>query len=488
MKLPAFFLAIICSFFCFAQEDYWQQQVNYTIDVQLNDHAKTLTGFEQIEYINHSPDTLLYIWFHIWPNAYKNSSTAWSRQSVAKTIGKKNRGFIDSLNFKVDGVSALTEPDPEHIDVLKLLLPVPLLPGKSIKIETGFFVKLPKYTSRLGYSNNSYYISQWYPKPAVYDSKGWHPMPYLNRGEFYSEFGNFIVNISVPGDYIIAATGSMQNTDELNRYKLAGTSITNNKPAGKPVLSQADIKKLQYKAENVHDFAWFADKDFKVRYSIVQLKGGKQVDLFSFFKSTNQSNWDISLLNMSKVVSFLSDKIGEYPYPVVNAVEGIENSFSGGMEYPMICLINFTYDLPGIITHEVAHNWFYGIVASNERDHAWMDEGFTSFFTDSFFRNGLLKSENIPIKELDSDPIDQPSEKYKDWNRYFFSVYAKSANWLLLLQTKIGTSAFEKGIKAYYERWKFRHPYPEDFKRIMEEVSGQNLDEIFQLLYKKGNT
>jgi hypothetical protein len=222
-------ILLICFLSCqlpsFCQTNYFQQQVNYTIDVTLNDVQNTLDGFEIINYTNNSPDTLRYIWFHLWPNAYKNDRTAFSEQLLKIGITnfyfseENKRGYINRLDFKVNGITANLEDDSQYIDVVKLILPAPLLPGKTIKISTPFHEKIPYNFSRGGYVDHTYQITQWYPKPAVYDSKGWHPIPYLDQGEFYSEFGNFQVQITVPENYIIAATGELQNEDEAKWLK-----------------------------------------------------------------------------------------------------------------------------------------------------------------------------------------------------------------------------------------------------------------------------
>ena len=218
-----------------AQKEYFQQHVSYEIDVKLNDQDHTLSAFEKIEYINSSPDTLEYIWFHIWPNAYKNDSTALAKQLLRLGSTRfhysmdKDRGFIDSLDFSVDGIAASWEYHPDWIDVIKVLLPSPLYPGRSSTIETPFFVKLPKIFSRLGHTGKHYEITQWYPKPAVYDKDGWHPMPYLNMGEFYSEFGSFDVTISLPKEYRVMATGDLFNSGKelqwLDSLALLGKSL-----------------------------------------------------------------------------------------------------------------------------------------------------------------------------------------------------------------------------------------------------------------------
>ncbi|MGZ8551583.1 MAG: M1 family metallopeptidase, partial [Chitinophagaceae bacterium] len=220
-------LALSSQLAAFSQ--YWQQQVNYTIDVSLNDKEHTLNGFEKIEYINNSPDTLTFIWFHIWPNAYKNDKTAFSDQFLENGStefyfsGKEQKGYINRLDFKVNDITAKTEDHPQHIDILKLVLPTPLPPGQKTIITTPFHVQLPYNFSRGGHDGDSYQVTQWFPKPAVYDKNGWHPMPYLSQGEFYSEFGDFDVNITVPENYVVAATGELQNEEEKEWLKERAT-------------------------------------------------------------------------------------------------------------------------------------------------------------------------------------------------------------------------------------------------------------------------
>ncbi len=296
------FAAIACflTINVFAQTNYWQQQVNYKINVSLNDQNHSLKGWEELEYTNNSPDQLNYIWFHLWENAYKNDSTAFSKQLLRDEKGTdrlknfKDRGFIDSLNFTVDGIKATLEYDPQNIDIAKLILPKPLQPGGTIKIQTPFYVDIPQYISRSGHDGQSYMICQWYPKPAVYDRKGWHQFPYLDQGEFYSEYGNFDVSITLPSQYIVGATGVLQNADELKQYKtigaanVASASETN---STKYIAPSSATKTLNYKGENILDFAWFADKDFVVRYDTMQLASGKAVDVFTYHHPDGNKNW-----------------------------------------------------------------------------------------------------------------------------------------------------------------------------------------------------
>ena len=262
--------------------------VKYEIDVTLNDTAHTLSAYERLEYTNNSPDTLEFIWFHLWPNAYKNDSTAFAKQQIKSgsrrfvNADEEDRGFIDSLNFLVDGIKAKWENHTDWIDIAKIMLPNLLLPGKSVIIETPFFIKLPLVFSRLGHSGKHYEITQWYPKPAVYDHKGWHPMPYLNMGEFYSEFGIFDVKITLPKDYRLMATGDLVNGEDelhwLDSLAAKGDSLhalpkkelkkklklmkKYAKRIEKEDSSAIEMKTIHFHQENVHDFAWFADKNW----------------------------------------------------------------------------------------------------------------------------------------------------------------------------------------------------------------------------------
>ena len=236
MKKCLVILFVCLSSIGFAQEKYWQQELSYNIDVALNDQAKTLKGSEEIVYKNNSPHTLDFIWFHIWPNAYKQESTALFQQlkndtSRVKKMEKYSYGSIDGLNFKVNGKTALTEahPNPQYIDIIKVKLATPLKPGASVNISTDFNVKLPSYFSRSGFADGEFMVCQWYPKPAVFDKDGWHEFPYLDMGEFYSEFASFKVNITLPSDYVVGATGVLQNADELNAYKTIGAKNAANR-------------------------------------------------------------------------------------------------------------------------------------------------------------------------------------------------------------------------------------------------------------------
>ncbi len=520
-----------------AQKNYWQQELNYKIDVALNDTEHTLDGFLHLRYKNHSPDTLRFIWFHVWPNAFKNDRTAFSDQLLENGridfyfSDKEQKGYINRLDFRVNDITARTEDHPNHIDVIKLLLPQPLAPGESIKITTPFHVKLPYNFSRGGHEGQSYQITQWYPKPAVYDRKGWHPMPYLDQGEFYSEFGDYEVKITLPKNYVVAATGELQNEEEKEWLKERSRQVAVNsqlsavnsqqvrnkqktsslkaKPDSEKIKttnnpSPEELKTLIYKQNNVHDFAWFADKRFIVNYDTCSLASGKIIDVFSFYTPSQSLYWKNSIRSLKNAVLAHSLQTGEYPYNIISAVEG-KQGFTGGMEYPTITILHGLKAEQAVdetIFHEVGHNWFYGILASNEREFPWMDEGLNSFYdkrytsakksSDTKNNSSKLPADwqKLIIESIASVKKDQPIATASDqmsFYNYGFITYGKTAYWMQHIERHLGKDIFDSCMKTYYQRWQFKHPYPEDLKAVFTEVSGRNMDSLFSLLYTTGN-
>lgn len=507
---------------CYAQDTYWQQKLYYNIGVTLNEKEKTLDALQRLVYKNNSPSTLDFIWFHIWPNAYKNNKTALYRQintdpSRSRKAKVKTSGSIDGFDFKVDGIAAQTEahPNPQYIDIIKLKLPQPLKPGDSINITTPFKVTLPEYFSRSGYADGQFMICQWYPKPAVFDKDGWHEMPYLDMGEFYSEYADYRVEITLPSDYVVAATGRLMNDIELNQYILIGDANTK-KRRGKHVMyvpTDSAPKKLAYSARNVPDFAWFAARNLVIQYDTIQLRSGRTVDAFSFYHNYKNSLWRNSIDYIKNAVHFYSNAIGEYEYPVVQAIEGPANNSSGGMEYPMVTLITSpdakVETLDGVITHEVGHNWFMSMLGSNERMHTWQDEGMNSYYqfryeAEKYRYNSIFGSavpsymKSLPagdfqsaiygaLIEIPMDPaIATASADFKNSNDYGMVSYVKAAMWMYLLETELGKEKVDKAFQYYFSLWKHKHPQPEDMKAAFEKSTSRNLSEFFNLLNKKG--
>jgi hypothetical protein len=503
------------------QQAYWQQDLQYTIDVTLDDKHHTLKGFLNLNYTNNSPDKLDYIYFHLWTNGYKNENTAYAKQVFRDKEGKKtwkllkDNGYIDSLRFSVEGISAAIEADPLNIDVIKVLLPQPLEAGKTINIQTPFFVKLPTYVSRMGHLGQSYMVCQWYPKPAVYDRKGWHAFPYLEQGEFYADYGSFKVNITLPSEYVVGASGKMENLEEFNLYKDLGTkNLKTAKGNQKFALSKKGTSKtLTYRSDSIHDFAWFADKNFIIEYDTLKMNSGKIIDVFGYHQENGVKYWENSTEYIKDAIRKYSSWIGDYPYSIVQAVEGPENASSGGMEYPMITLItNPKADeekLDAIITHEVGHNWFYGILGSNEREYAWMDEGINTYYQFRYeaekYKGNSIFGQSIPeelktksVEEfqnaiynaLNRIPMDKAIEThsaaFSSKEEYGMVVYFKSAIWLYIMQLTYNRESFDKAMQNYFNKWKFRHPYPEDFKAALEESLKTNIDPVFEIRNKTG--
>ncbi|MCW3121888.1 MAG: hypothetical protein JWQ38_1380 [Flavipsychrobacter sp.] len=489
MKYLILFITILVSYSATAQPK-WQQHVDTKIDVRLDDRKHVLDAYEELTYTNNSPDTLKFIYMHLWPNAYKNDHTPMARQmdlngSKAFYYAKpKDRGYIDSLQFTVDGHSAEYYSSENAPDIARIDLQKPLLPGKSIKITTPFKVKLPKVFSRMGHTGQAYYISQWFPKPAVYDTKGWHPISYQDQGEFFSEYGSYDVNITLPTNYVLMATGNCMDVKENARMdELAKKEVPKDSLGYDPTpASDLEMKTVHYHEDNIHDFAWFADKRWVVRKDTVYSPGnGQLVTTWSAFMPSYQKEWLKANGYLKETVLHYGKWIGQYQYKTIKAVLG-DLRAGGGMEYPTITVIDKSdrSSLKTVVIHEAGHNWFYGMLGSNERDHAWMDEGLNTFYEQKTTRDlnhdtlgkkkgalneTLLYYQNVAT-HIDQ-AIDETSSNFTKLN-YGLDVYYKSALVLRWLEQYMGPENFEAGMKEYYDKWHYHHPYPEDFRVIME--------------------
>jgi hypothetical protein len=503
-------------------QEYFQQKVNYNIDATLNDSLHELNAFVTMEYTNNSPDTLLFMYFHVWPNAYSSNKTELAKQ-IFKFKGKQKlfndaelRGYIDSLDFKVDNLSVNWGLLPDQTDVSKVLLNAPLLPGGKILITTPFRVKIPKgVTSRMGHIGQSYQITQWFPKPAVYDKNGWHPISYLDQGEFYSEFGNFNVNITLPENYIVASNGELQNKEELLKLDslAADTTWKSIKMVGKAKKTTATTKTktLRYIGKNMHDFAWFADKQFNVMKGKVTLPAsGKEVTTWVMCTHRQARLWKNSLHYTNDAISGLSDLIGDYPYSSFTVVQSALSA-GLGMEYPGLAVIGITkdaYSLDEVITHEAGHAWFYGALGSNERRYPYMDESLTSNYEERYMTNKypdkklweiLFQKEKqakffhidelplqrmqelswlIPARNNIEQPINLTSADYSSMN-YGLMIYNKASMGFTYLRAYLGDTVYDAAMHDYYRKWKFRHPQPEDLRVSFENQTDKDLSWFF---------
>ena len=501
---------------------YFQQDVAYVIDVALDDRAHVLRGNYQLTYTNNSPDALREIYVHLWPNAFADNETAFARQQRRQGSTRfyfappEQRGGIDSLSWQVDGAPVGTRPYRDLRDVTILVLNKVIPPGGTVTVTTPFRVKIPASFSRLGHVKTSYQLTQWYPKPAVYDRRGWHPMPNLDMGEYYSEFGRFDVSLTLPENYVVGATGELQTETEraflreratATEARIAAGEFTADKTDNAFPESTAATKTLRYLAEGVHDFAIFADKRFHVQLGDTTLASGKTVETYVMYTDTERHLWKNALHYVNRAVRFYSDQVGEYPYPQATAVQSALSA-GAGMEYPMITVIGRSgtaKDLDDVITHEVGHNWFYGILGSNERIFPWLDEGLNTFYeyrymdryyggdsyrdpADELLPSFLAKHTDLSLNQAglllnarrgwqQSSSIDSDSMTFIN---YGVGSYTKPAQVLFLLENYLGKEVFDAAMRDYYATWKFKHPQPADLQAIFERAAGKPLDWAFQ--------
>ncbi len=503
-------------------QDYFQQEVNYRIEVELLPDTKSLSGFIEIDYLNQSPDTLAELYFHLWPNAFKNEHTAFAKQQVEqKSLNfqfskEADRGYIDSLLFKANGENLAWTYHPKHIDIALLELATPLAPGDRVSITTPFYVKIPKTFSRLGASQDedAYQITQWYPKPAVYDSEGWHPMPYLSLGEFYSEFGTFDVSIKVPSNYVVAAAGNLLNEKEAAWLDAMANWNGPEELPKNPSLNPR--KTLRYVLENSHDFAWFANPDFMVKKGTVELPNGERtIESWAFYLPKNEKAWKDALAYIHDGVYYQSLWNFPYPYEQCIAVDG-DLTAGGGMEYPGITIISsFSDDLRSIFFHEIGHNWFYGMAGFNERRYPYLDEGLTTF-NQVRYENEILKRKiAVNADDFNIQPIlnffdiqdyrvndlyatawryidrtenrqaaNTHSEQFNSMNYSLIAYYKMAFAWEFLKEY-IGDETFDRGMHEFFEAWAFKHPQPHHLQASLEASWNQPLDWFFVDLLQK---
>lgn len=497
----AFLLALVPLISPAQQSKYFQQHVEYNIDVLLDGVAGYLYGNYELIYTNHSPDTLHQIYMHLYPNAYSGSSSELARQLLPSAAGgnklyfadESEQGFIDSLNFYSPS-QKITVADTDK-DVILISLSRPLLPGGSIRIKTPFRVQVPEAGfSRMGRNKENFQITQWFPKPAVYDSHGWHLIPNRNIGEFYGEFGNFRVRIMVPDHYVTGSTGIVVKEEKWRREHLPGFEHS--------ATESMKYKTIHIKADSVHTFAWCSGKDYlRIREELVIDAAGKTVTAYIYYlNDKSKSHWKKQFSTIHDALEFYSSEIGPYPYPQVTVAQNVTN-YGGGMEYPMFTLVNKTsgYSQEALITHEIGHNWFYGVLGFNERENPWMDEGLNTLYEVLYMSSkypqlslydvmevGELELKNLAgtrsisyeeqhylsylmlaLRKMNR-PVTLPSGEYSAVN-YFIHTYYMPAQYFLYFRSLVGEKEFGMFMKSFWQKWKFKHPQPEDFYRHLKQ-------------------
>ncbi len=515
-------LFIFGSFQEASSQEYFQQEVNHTIQVKLNDKLHELNAFATIEYINNSPDTLRFLYFHLWPNGYSNNNTELAKQLIS-TYGKQKwfndpelKGSMDSLDFRIDDRQLQWNILDGQPDICKIILNKPLLPNDSIKITTPFHVKIPKgVSSRLGHIGQSYQISQWYPKPAVYDPAGWHQMSNQDQGEFYSEFGSFDVSITLPSNYIVGATGNLQNPEEAEKLdQLAADSAWKEdsypEKADFPP-SSSRMKTLRFTENQIHDFAWFADKRFHVLKGKAKLPdSGKEIATWIMFTNLQSELWKDAIPYVNNAIEYYSKWNGDYPYQSFTAVQSALSA-GDGMEYPGITVIGLArdaYALDEVIAHEIGHSWFYSAIGSNERRYPYLDESITSAYEQRYMRERYPQKklwetnvrnlklakffhiDQMPVQQMREfewlsqarDNLEQPINLHADdytYLNYSLILYNKAAKGFNYLRAYLGDSLFDATMHKYYQQWKFKHPQPDDLRNVFESNTRKDLSWFF---------
>ncbi|MBV8255695.1 MAG: M1 family metallopeptidase [Chitinophaga sp.] len=489
-----------------AQSDRWQQRVKYTMNVDVDAPANKFSGKQHLEYYNNSPDTLKKVFYHLYWNAFQPNSMmdVRSRELGKIVIGKDKNGnnVYDWDNRVRDRISKL-KPDeigyqkvislkrdgkPQSFKTVETILEVdldhPIMPNSKAVFDMEFEAQVPVQIRRSGRNNSEgvdYSMAQWYPKMAEYDYEGWHPTPYIAR-EFYGVWGDYEVTINMDKKYVIAATGYLQNPNEIG-YGYEAPGIKVKRPAGNKLT-------WHFVAPNVHDFVWAADPDYK---HITQQVDGFTAHFFYIENDTTRKTWPALAKSIPNAYAYIKKHYGAYPYKQYSFIQGGD----GGMEYPMATLImgNGTQSgLYGVAMHEWMHSWYQGMLATNESLYPWMDEGFTTFAeentiyntTDSLKGKWPLEDTYKGYFRLAKSAFEEPATTHSDhYNTnygYSNNAYRKGAVFLEQLGYVIGAEIRDSGLIRYYNEWRFKHPNANDFVRVMEKESGIQLDWYKQYL------
>ncbi len=486
---------------------YWQNAASYDIKVSLDDQTNQVKGTVKIQYTNNSPDQLDFIWLQVEQNLFNQASIGQatvpltnSRYGSAATAF--NGGYTLSKVVDKGGKALKHQVNDTR---MRIDLPTPLAAnGGKTEFSMDFAYTVPEYgADRTGVlktqNGNIYAIAQWYPKVAVYDDiMGWNSLPYTGPGEFYMEYGDFNVEVTAPANHIVVMGGELLNPqevwtkDQLERYNKAMNSDNTVLIRSEGEVTQANSRPQKntltwkYRLENARDVAWASSKAFILDGAKINLPSGKKaLALSAYPKESNGGNaWERSTEYTKASIEYYSKKWMEYPYPVaVNVASNV-----GGMEYPGIVFCGHrakAANLWGVTDHEFGHIWFPMIVGSNERLHAWMDEGFNTFINDlsteafnkgEYNRSMGSKNAMTPVlMDPKLEPIMSSPQGMKERNIGVLAYYKPAYALHMLRDEVLGAERFDAAFKKYIEYWAYKHPQPDDFFRTMENETGENL-------------
>jgi len=524
IKIKTFFIFVftITSVLSAHQNLNWQQDVHYIIEVELEPQKKLLRGIETIVYTNNSPDTLNHLYFHLYPNAFNDTSLMakeMSENRLELIQSPDNIGYMKVMDiyvtsgYQFDRDQLIT--DYEITDtILKINLSQSLLPNQQLIIKMNFEVKIRAFNSaggKGGYVGEHYVVSQWYPKICVYDEHRWNIMPYFWLGEFYGEFGKYEVTINTPFNYIIGATGEVIDGDPGWQVVQVDSSFSDSQWNQKiddiasyfnQPENQTAKRSAAFYAENVHDFVWCASPNFVCEYG-----SAGDVPVFILYNSINRESWSGDVLKISaESLHWLNAYIGKFPYPQLSILQGVGHS---GMEYPMVGLIGIP--TANSIFHEITHNYFYAAVANNEQLEGWLDEGLVTYITAMYLNDdstaavseiSFLDKQYLPVTNehvrlnylyyyLYSDqetPIAISGYKCKNQVHYSLNFYVKGAHFFNMLHYVVGDKMFQDILQHYYQKWSFKHVNEQRFQSVCEQIYGKDLDWFFnEWLYQTPN-
>lgn len=471
------------------QCDRWQQHIRCELTVDLDVRTHRFTGNEKLTYTNNSPDTLRELFFHLYFNAFKPGSEMDTRsRNIADpdqrvgdriaTLTSAEQGDLRCAAMLQDGKAATIE---ELGTIMRVSLPRPLLPKKSTVLSFTFRGQVPVQIRRSGRDSAegiAYSMTQWFPKVAVYDHQGWHPDPYVGR-EFYGEWGDYDVRIALDSGFTVAASGELINAASIGHGYALRT---------KPQERSDGRIEWHFAAKNVHDFAWSADPDYT--HVTAKVPDGPLLHFIYEEKGENAAGWKELPGYMVKHFQYMARHFGRYPYPHFTFAQGGD----GGMEYPNLTLITGGRrlgSLVGVSVHESVHNWYYGMLGSDEGSYPWMDEGFTEYASSEVMRElfpgqqqGRVHADATEAylqlaSSNEHEPMSTHADHFRTNRGYGSTAYSKGEFFLDQLGSVVGDSTLHRGLLRYYSTCRFRHPEPVDVRRAMEKESGLQLDWYF---------
>jgi hypothetical protein len=510
-KLVLSFLLLFHTFLFAQRAGYWQQAVDYKMDIDVDEKNYQYQGKMVLKYTNNSNQALEKVYFHLYFNAFQPGSMMDYRlsniadpdprmttnigtlekpafQSRIATLTPEQVGYQHIQSLSMNGQPTSFKDDGT---ILEVTLPTAIQSGETVTFDMSWKAQVPEQIRRSGRNSKegvALSMTQWYPKMAHFDEFGWHLDEYVAR-EFIAPFGNFDVTLHLNKDYVVGSSGVLQNPTEVKGYDKRAKVISSDGKAA-----------WHYKAENIHDFAWAADPKFVV--DSTKSKGG--VSVYTVYLPTNKQvkeNWKIAQGLAADFFDFCAERFGAYPWPTYTIVQGGD----GGMEYGTATLVTGgrnIQSLVGVIFHEAAHSWYQHLFGINETVDEWFDEGFTSYIEELGFQSLFEKRGSLDTNPVigayrayyklalsgKEEPMSLLADYYDTNYGYSQQAYNKGQVFAQQLGYIIGQQNLDKTFLKFYELWKFKHPTPNDFKRVAEDISGINLKWYFNLFVNTTRT